>query len=376
MTDIQKQLLALLRAGLNIEGLNTNLFSKETDWESLYSLAIKQTVEGIVFDGIQQLPLELRPERRLYLKWCNDILCIEGRNQQLNKEVDELYAILRNRGVEPILMKGQGVAQFYPTPLRRQCGDIDLYTGHEDYEGVNSLLRLDATDECEENYKHVHLERHGVAIENHKIMISLSTPWYNRRLQKDIAEWAENICLQPVTYIGSTEVTTPPPAFNSAFLLLHALHHFLNEGIGLRHVCDWVCELKANHNPVKIAETARLLKRYGMTTGARIFGAVAVNYLHLPLSYIPVSYGPDDLAMAEWLLEEIWEGGNFGRYDRRTKKRPKGYWRSKWFTFRRAVRRCVNVWRLMPSEAVFYPMALALHSFQMQLKFLRHGKKR
>lgn len=372
----QEQLLALIRAGLKIEKPDLKLFETGTDWEALYQAAKEQTVLGIAFDGLSDLPQENKPPRNLYLKWCNQMLRIEEQNKKLDHEIGELYALLRSKGIEPILMKGQGVARNYPNPQHRTCGDIDLYIGPENYGTVNALLQMEATRECEENYKHTHVEWHGVEVEIHQIMISLSTPWYNRHLQKDIADWKQGGNQDKNTHIAGTEVSTPPAAFNSAFLLMHALHHFLNEGIGLRQVCDWACELRKNHNPEKLTETANLLKRYGLTRGGRIFGALVVTYLHLPQEYLPLSYTAKDLQKAQWLLEEIWAGGNFGHHDQRIRKRPKGYWGGKWYTFSRALKRCTEMWSLSPSEACFYPLALACHSAQMQIKFLgRKGKE-
>ena len=72
------------------------------------------------------------------------------------------------------------------------------------------------------------------------------------------------------------------------------------------------------------------------------------------------------------LLDDIWSGGNFGRYDNRRKQRPKGYWSGKWYTLVRLLNRCIEMGALSPGEAFWYPIMVAKHSFQMQWKRLTH----
>ena len=361
MTHLQQQLLSLLRAGLGHGRLDAGLFAGAVDWETLYRMARQQTVSGIVFDGLKQLPAECQPPRSLYLKWCNEILRLEENNLLLDREIANLYALFRTDGLEPLLMKGQSVARNYPNPLHRQCGDIDLYTGPQGFERGNKLLRREATGEHEERFKHTSMQWHGVFVENHRLMAALSAPWHDRRFQKDIGLLMSPSMPKETLEIGGAEVSVVPSAFNTSYLLVHALIHFLNEGIGLRHLCDWACHV-AHCSPDERAESARLLRRYGLARPARIFGVLAVGELGFPADSLPIPFAAKDRENARFLLAEIWEGGNFGRYDERAGQRPAGRWSGKWYTFLRAIRRCLRVGRLAPVEAACYPLSLAWHT--------------
>ena len=147
MTPIQKQFFALVQSGLWGTPVDTTLFNIQTDWAQLYQSAKVQALLGITFDGMQTLPQELRPKRELYLKWCNALLQIEENNHILNQEIAKVYTLYRANQIEPVLLKGQGVAQNYRNPLHRQCGDIDLYIGPKNYEKANKLLRTESTGE-------------------------------------------------------------------------------------------------------------------------------------------------------------------------------------------------------------------------------------
>lgn len=369
MNIIQKQFFALVQTGLWGTPIEKGLFDSHTDWQQIYHIARMQTLLGITFDGMQELPQELRPKRELYLRWCNTLLQIEENNRLLNRELANVYELYRANQIEPVLLKGQGVAQNYRNPLHRQCGDIDLYIGNRNYKTANELLRQEATDECEENHKHTTIHWHNIDIENHRILSSLSVPFSNRKFQKEIARWHGTTECRNLNIEGC-KVTLPPLSFDAAYILAHSALHFLNEGIGLRQICDWANILHANRNEIDLEKTAKLLQQWGLHKAARIIGVIAVNYLALPMEELPIPYTEKDLSTGKWLFDEIWQGGNFGRYDPKFQQRPKGYWSGKLYTFNRAFRRCRDFSSLAPAEARWYPIILALHSAQMQWKKL------
>ena len=78
MTLPEQQFFALLRAGLWSESLDISLFSGKTNWNGLLKLGEKQTVLGVLGDGIGQLPPELRPSRE-QLRW------LQGRLLQIRQ---------------------------------------------------------------------------------------------------------------------------------------------------------------------------------------------------------------------------------------------------------------------------------------------------
>ena len=44
-----------------------------------------------------------------------------GMHSQMNMTLQLLVLTLRNAGIEPVLLKGQGLSKCYPTPELRQC---------------------------------------------------------------------------------------------------------------------------------------------------------------------------------------------------------------------------------------------------------------
>lgn len=364
---IQEQFFSLTRAGLWGTPADETLFDNTTNWEELRKLARAQSLQGIVLDGVRTLPEEKRPPRMQYLQWCATLVQMEENNRLLNSRIGEICALYREHGVEPVLLKGQGVAQNYRIPLHRQCGDIDLYVGKKEYRRINRvLLEAGGVEDGEEISKHIGIKWRGVLVENHRIMLQLSSWCANRHFQQKVAHWYGHKEYRPVEIEGAGQVMLPPLAFDAAYVLAHALLHFLSEGIGLRQVCDWTCLLHANRDVLDKQATAILLKRCGLAKAARAFGAIAVRYLGLPPEELPVPLKEKDTATGEWLLEDIWKGGNFGRYAANRKQRPKGYWRGKWHTFVRVTRRCAELRRIAPMEVYAYPFALVVRLIQAQ----------
>jgi Uncharacterised nucleotidyltransferase len=56
------------------------------------------------------------------------------------RQVVEVFRILRSAGVEPILLKGWAASRLYPEAGLRPSGDIDLCVAPQEYEAARSLL--------------------------------------------------------------------------------------------------------------------------------------------------------------------------------------------------------------------------------------------
>lgn len=363
------QYFSLLRSGLWGTEADASLFATSTDWMSLFQIAKSQSTLALVYDGILTLPRELQPERRFFLQWSNIVAQIEEENDHLNDRLHEVFDLFQQHGLTPVLLKGQGVAQCYRHPDHRQCGDIDVFIGKRDYEKANALLREEAVTEHNENMKHTGFVWRNVEVEVHRQMAHLSTPWYNAFFQRTLYSWFPKGCRTML--IKGRPVALNPLEFDVLYVFIHSVYHCLNEGIGLRQICDWAMMLSFYQKELDHKELLRLLKGTGLLKGARAFGAVATDVLGLPADCLPFSLHEKDHRTASWLLADILEGGNFGHHDANRERRPAGHWAGKWFTLRRAFSRCRKMGSLALSEACWYPLSLTLLSIQMQWQLLK-----
>jgi hypothetical protein len=63
-------------------------------------------------------------------------------------KVQKTFRLLRQAGVEPILIKGWAVSQLYPQFGLRPSGDIDLFVRREDYPVAQKIIRGDEARDC------------------------------------------------------------------------------------------------------------------------------------------------------------------------------------------------------------------------------------
>lgn len=104
------------------------------DWHQLYSFALKQTVLGVCFEGINRLEQEY-PEKlkqnpigsELLMNWMGIAQKIRRQNMKVNAVAGKLFAMLREDGLRCCILKGQGNALMYPNPYSRTPGDIDVW---------------------------------------------------------------------------------------------------------------------------------------------------------------------------------------------------------------------------------------------------------
>ena len=119
---LKQAFLVLLRQGLwgRTEVEPTAFPLTPEEWMQVYEMSVKQTVQGIVYDGIGLLPKEQQPPRGMLIQWTVAIDQLERMNRQQNALLGALPQLF---GQEPAIpyqvLKGQGIAAFYPKPLHR-----------------------------------------------------------------------------------------------------------------------------------------------------------------------------------------------------------------------------------------------------------------
>lgn len=354
MNKIHKDFLSLVRAGLWGTTPDPEMFGSNVDWQSIYDLSKQQALLGIVLDGVNLLPENIRPPRMLYIKWCAEVLEIEDENHRLDKEILNIYKLLRENNIEPVLMKGQGIARNYRFPEHRSSGDIDIFVGRKDYDKVNGLFAREGKSPEKWEPRHRLFEWHNVIVENHKILAVMNSPFKSSRLQQIVKKWHEDGDNEKIEFEG-IEISLPPLDFDVVFILLHSVTHLLEEGLGLRQVCDWANLLHNKRERINRKKVVSLLKELNLITPARVFGALSVIYLGLPEEDLIIPYNKQDIKAAEILLDDIWYNGNFGFSGERIKKRPGGWLTERLYNMSNNIKRTNHLRKIAPSEALWGP---------------------
>ena len=280
-------------------------------WVSVLSMAQKQAVLGIVLDAVNKLPEGVnRPDRDLLMRLIGFGMEIERKNRMVNKEIMRWKNFFTERGFRSVLLKGQGVADFYPNPLHRNPGDIDLWVIGNTKEVRNVVCgELKAEDMT---YHHIGVHEKGnVELEVHTTPSWMYSYPRNKVLQKLFREWS-NHC-QEISLSDEGKVSIPSDEMNRVFLLVHMYRHVLSEGIGLRQMMDYALLLKRCCSDAEREIFCNQVKRLNMYrfTGAVMFVMREVFGLDDDLLLVPA-----DVKRGRKLLDSIMEGGNFGHYDK------------------------------------------------------------
>lgn len=281
----------------------------EDEWKAVYKLAKHQSVLGVAFSGIKKLPVELRPERKMLLRWSLDAEGTAGMNALLNQEAARLTQIFDGAGRKNAVLKGPANARLYPDPLSRQCGDIDIWVEG----GRNSVSKLlydlnllnADTDDHAYSLHHIHLPKNkdGVTVEVHFKPAS-GIPFRNGSLQKFLNEEIRKSELVPEGFYS------PSLKFALVMQLAHMQQHFYAGGLGLRQYTDYLMLLRHSTDSDKNTAVA-IMKRLGMmrACGAvmwllqKVFGLEREQMLCAP-----------DRWRGERLLSVALKGGNFGQH--------------------------------------------------------------
>ena len=212
-------------------------------------------------------------------------------------------------------------------------------------------------------------------VEIHYRAIYANNPLYNHRLQCYLAAllpaaWSNNVDLPD----GAGRIAVPTVKFNIVYQLSHMMHHFFDEGIGLRQMMDYYYLLLAATGDGAARSDSEAQIAAG---GDEALRCDALQELQATLKYLNLydfagavmfvmrdAFGLDEryyiAPVDEWrgrtLMDEIMQGGNFG-HNRKLERLSA--WRKYWFKTRRNLRFV----RQYPAEALCEPLFRTWHFF-------------
>jgi len=336
-------------------------------WEHLFKTSVYQTLVGILNVGVHRLPSEQLPPEALLEKWDKLTEKVEKIYWQHERQVAELEGILRQKGLQGCLLKGTGLARLYPTPGRRQSGDIDVWVPgprkavlkafSDDY-GVHEVLyqecKVDIFDDT--------------IVEVHFHPSKMSNPFLNARLQRwfrthspftsspaqpsahPSAVASQDSPSEPPSPHPSAALVYPDAEFNAVFCMAHMYRHYIVGGLGLRQMMDYYYVLRelpaARRGPAM-----QTLKRLGMGRfAAAMMLALQYNF-GLEDEYLLCE---PDRKRGPKLINDTFRMGNFGVLDSRNRGHDR---ESALARFIRKNRRSFSNLRWYPREVLWAPFS-------------------
>ena len=329
------------------------------EWNSIYAISKEQTVSGIMLDTISKLPADQKPPKQLLLQWVMLYKQIQSSNSKINSILVEVLTKLEENGIESYLLKGQGIAQNYPNPINRVCGDIDLYFTAGNFEKAMEYFgTLDEEIEFSPEASHAETSYKGIKLELHK----KSATFYTKKLQKRFNAISDKLISNNRTYvtINDKRIAVLPPLLNALQLLSHMLRHIITSGLGLRQVCDWVLFINKDSCKIDKEEFMTAMKELDLLGTYKAISAIAVDYLGLPAEKVVCEITDKDKKEAKKVLNLIMRYGNFGHYGEHSRASSKTEFLKSYIW---KVKNCIRFRRLAKSETWNYPI-WQLHSIK------------
>ena len=336
------------------------------DWAGLFWFCQEQAIAGVVFHTIEKLKNErIEIPREVLLQWFALSEQLKQRNMLLNRRCVELVETFHNDGLECCILKGQGNALIYPNPYSRTPGDIDILVRPKtDERSKKADVRKVVTEYVRRRFpktriRYQHIDYpvfSDVEVEVHFIPTAKNNPIYNKRIQKWADEWldkkADGGYLMAELPDGQGKIPVPSVEFNVIYQMSHLMHHFFDEGIGLRQFVDYYYLLKSDVRSQR-SDVSLTLKHLGLWKFAG-----AVMYVMREVFALEEQYmiAPVDEKRGKTLLNEILKGGNFGKYSGLTQHSTGGkYFLKHW--------RNLHFVKEYPSEALCEPIFRTWHFF-------------
>lgn len=285
-------------------------------WRRLCVESERQAVVGVLLDCLEKSQEELGLPLILKLRWIGLVQVMESTYQIHCERAQELTRLLNAAGFKCCVLKGVGIAQYYPAPARRQCGDIDLWVDGN---------RKDIMAWLRSHYELEHVEWHHIGVncfEDVPVEIHVHPAWmyhpiHNIRLQKWFSA-EQGGAARDVQFAVDERLgfACPSAEFNAVYSLVHVFHHLVEEGVGMRHVVDFyyvLRKLRMEKNGSNTQEVVEVIRHIGLY---KFLGAMmwVLNYV-CGIKEEELLCEPNEKE-GRFLLDEIMLGGNFGQHRR------------------------------------------------------------
>lgn len=272
----------------------------ENDWCSTITLLREHALLGLAADSIMSLPVELRPNMELQMTVLQYSASLTQMHYTLNEAISDVFRMMKDADLHPILLKGQGLATLYPKRYTRSCGDIDVFLLPEEFDKGCSII----FEYCSEtpslsvdengrktffrNPNTIHLTAHkgdDIKFEIHYLPASTAIA----DIKGEYNEWmTEKLRQYDSVKINGVDIAVPRMQVNVVYVFEHILKHMRTEGVGLRQFVDWMMLLHHGYGNIDHQQLRTDLTRFHLLDAWQVLGGILVWQLGLPENEFPL----------------------------------------------------------------------------------------
>ncbi len=279
------------------------------DWAQVMQESIQQAVCPLVFEAAAAYEADIPPE--VYRRWFATSYAYLRNAHGVFRSQQHLTEMMAQRDYPCIILKGTAAAAYYPSPEQRCFGDVDFLIDPTQREAVETMLAADGYERRDmEHICHVVYRKKREHLEMHFEIAGIPYGDAGARVREYIQDAEHRPLAQTV---GGIDFPAPQPRDHALILLLHMQHHMLGEGLGLRHLCDWVTFVtRTADEPFWETDVLPLIRGIGLDTYAAVMTKVGALYLD---TACPAWAQDADACLCDAVMADILAGGNFGRKD-------------------------------------------------------------
>lgn len=212
--------------------------SQGINWDDVFYYARIHSLLGIV--GYVVTEYNLCDEDECAYKFEQAMLENYGYQYRRNRQMERLVAVLNDKGIDHLLMKGYVVKDLYPVTELRSYGDIDFVIKKEDRERTDSIMK-ELKYESHEQWEPVYSYRKDT--EYYEIHTEMLDSEINDGNQREYFHdfWNHAVKTNEHTYVLN-------PEYHLLYLFAHLAKHASRRGAGLRMYLDIALYIKQYRN--------------------------------------------------------------------------------------------------------------------------------
>lgn len=252
---------------------------QQQEWERLFSLSTLHEVGALLADGFLMnesidIPIDVR------LKYVGIQEMSEQSYRHHRNVLSELLTLFSEKGIPTMVIKGFSLAQYYPFPSHRKCGDIDIYQfGHQPQsdQWVSELCGLEIRQYTVSH--HTNYCYKGISVENHFQFVTTYYKGNSVELESLLENEAKNAVQASIPI---PNVFFPSATLNAIFLTCHMAGHFREDRVTLRQILDWMLFLQKEYENVDWAFVQKVYNYYHLTEFVNAINGILIRLLDMP----------------------------------------------------------------------------------------------
>lgn len=238
----------------------------------------------VAFEGLNKLivnnvyvPRDNDKENLAYWRKLSVLEIINNKN--ILKIQESTVKMLEENDIPYCIIKGSSVAQYYPNSAQRRMGDIDIYVGPVRFKEACDLFINNSYEE-EGTYSEYHTayKKNGVEIEVHNAFSGLPVG----KTRNSVYQLVDSCNRGINSKMNEISFYEPVKEDNILILLIHMIHHAVEDGLTLRQMCDWMLFINNNiDDDAWNGGISELLQKANLDHAAKIFTKFCNCYMGL-----------------------------------------------------------------------------------------------